>query len=79
MQTVTYRMDNDKVLLCSTGKYIQYPGINHNRNLFFFRKYMCKNILNISSIFKFLFKERYITYRVPWRFSGKESACQCRK
>ena len=72
-------MDNNKVLLCSTGKYIQYPGINHNRNLFFFRKYMCQNILNISSIFKFLFKERYIIYRVPWRFSGKESACQCRR
>ena len=29
MQTVMYRMDN-KVLLYSTRKYIQYPVINHN-------------------------------------------------
>ena len=26
----TYRMDKYKVLLCSTGNYIQYPVINHN-------------------------------------------------
>ena len=30
MQTAMYGMDNTKVLLCSTGNYIQYPVINHN-------------------------------------------------
>ena len=30
MQTIIYRMDNNKVLLYSTGNYIQYPVINHN-------------------------------------------------
>ena len=30
MQTMIYRMDNNKVLLYSTGNYIQYPVINHN-------------------------------------------------
>ena len=30
MQTGIYRMDNNKVLLYSTGNYIQYPVINHN-------------------------------------------------
>ena len=30
MQPITYRMDNNKVLLYSTGNYIQYPEINHN-------------------------------------------------
>ena len=29
-QTITYRMINNRVLLYSTGNYIQYPGINHN-------------------------------------------------
>ena len=30
MQTIIYRMDKQKVLLYSTGNYIQYPVINHN-------------------------------------------------
>ena len=31
MQTIVYTMDiNSKVLLHSTGNYIQYPVINHN-------------------------------------------------
>ena len=30
MSTIIYRMINNKVLLCSTGNYIQYPVINHN-------------------------------------------------
>ena len=30
MQTITYRIDNTKALLYSTGKSIQYPVINHN-------------------------------------------------
>ena len=30
MQTITHRIDKQKVLLCSTGNYIQYPVINHN-------------------------------------------------
>ena len=30
MQTITYRMDKQQVLLYSTGNYIQYPMINHN-------------------------------------------------
>ena len=30
MQTIIYRMDKHKVLLYSTGNYIQYPVINHN-------------------------------------------------
>ena len=31
MQTIIYRMDlKNKVLLYSTGNYIQYPVINHN-------------------------------------------------
>ena len=30
MQTITYRMDNNKVLLSSTGNDIQYRVINHN-------------------------------------------------
>ena len=30
MQTMIYRMDNNKVLLYSTGNYIQYPVINHS-------------------------------------------------
>ena len=30
MQTIIYRMDKQHVLLYSTGKYIQYPVINHN-------------------------------------------------
>ena len=28
--TVTYEWINNKVLLYSTGNYIQHPGINHN-------------------------------------------------
>lgn len=31
MQTIVYRINN-KVRLYSTGNYIQYPLINHNRN-----------------------------------------------
>ena len=30
MQTVTYRMDKQQVLLYSTESCIQYPGINHH-------------------------------------------------
>ena len=30
MQTITYRMDKNKVLLYNTGNSIQYPVINHN-------------------------------------------------
>ena len=30
MQTIIYNMMNNKVLLYSTGNYIQYPMINHN-------------------------------------------------
>ena len=30
VQTIICRMDNNKVLLYSTGNYIQYPVINHN-------------------------------------------------
>ena len=30
MQTIIYRMDKQQVLLYSTGKYFQYPVINHN-------------------------------------------------
>ena len=30
MQIIIYRMDTNKVLLYSTGNYIQYPVINHN-------------------------------------------------
>ena len=30
MQTGIYRMDNNKVLLYSTGNHIQHPVINHN-------------------------------------------------
>ena len=30
MQTITYRMIKNKVLLFSTGNYIQYPVIKHN-------------------------------------------------
>ena len=30
LQTITYRMDGQEVLLYSTGNYIQYPRINHN-------------------------------------------------
>ena len=44
MQTVTYGMEKDKVLLCSTGKYIQYIGVNHNKIFLFFRKYICVKI-----------------------------------
>ena len=29
MQTVTYRMDKQKVLLYSTGSYSQYPMVNY--------------------------------------------------
>ena len=34
MQTITYRM-MDKILLYSTGNYIQYPMINHNGKEYF--------------------------------------------
>ena len=30
MQTPIYRMVNNRVLLYSTGNYIQYPVMNHN-------------------------------------------------
>ena len=30
-KTIIYRKDKNKVLLYSTGNYIQYPVINHNR------------------------------------------------
>ena len=30
MKPVYIRWINNKVLLCSTGNYIQYPMINHN-------------------------------------------------
>ena len=36
----TYRMDKYKVLLCSTGNYIQYPVINHNGKEYEKRMYM---------------------------------------
>ena len=32
MQTIIYRMDNNKVLLHSMGYYVHYPVINHNGN-----------------------------------------------
>ena len=35
-----YRMDKYKVLLCSTGNYIQYPVINHNGKEYEKRMYM---------------------------------------
>ena len=37
----TYRMDKYKVLLCSTGNYIQYPVINHNGKEYEKRMYIC--------------------------------------
>ena len=30
IQTIIYRLDKDKVLMYSTGNYIQYPVTNHN-------------------------------------------------
>ena len=30
MQTIIKRMNNNKVLLCSTGNNIQYPMVNDN-------------------------------------------------
>ena len=39
MQTIAFRMDNNKILLYSTGNYIQSPAINHNR-----KEYEKKNV-----------------------------------
>ena len=36
IQTVKYRMDNNKVLCTYTGNYIQYPVINHNLKLYIY-------------------------------------------
>ena len=36
-----YRMENSKVLPCSTGNYIQYPVINHNGEECHKRAYIC--------------------------------------
>ena len=41
-QTIIFRMDKHKFLLCSTESYIQYPMINHNG------KYMKKNIYSLN-------------------------------
>ena len=54
---------NNKVLLYSTGNYIQYPVINHNGKEYLKKKYLCipeslcctadwHNILNYTSIKK---------------------------
>ena len=34
-------MDNNKILLCSTGNCIQYPGINHSGKEYEKKIYMC--------------------------------------
>ena len=47
---MTFRMDDSKILLCSTGNYILSPGVNHNGKnilfylLFFWKEYFKKNI-----------------------------------
>ena len=39
MQTITYRMSKHKVLMWSTGNYIQYPVINHNEKGYIYMYY----------------------------------------
>ena len=36
------RMDNSKILLCSTGNYILSPAVNHNGKNILKRIYLCK-------------------------------------
>ena len=40
MQTIIYKMDKQQVLLCSTGKYIQYSVIKHNEKEYE-KEYIC--------------------------------------
>ena len=41
MQTIIYRMDDNKVLLYSTGNYISNPVINHNGKEHTYIKNVC--------------------------------------
>ena len=41
MGSVGLEWINNKILIYSTGIYIQYPGVNHNGKEYFENVYMC--------------------------------------
>ena len=71
----------NKVILHSTGNYIQYPRINHNRKEYLFKKeylyvYYWVTVLHIRDWHNIV-NQLYLN--LDRGRTGKESACQCRR